>query len=656
MVERLRQIYTDLEGPSEDARYMAWFQLYSEEGKAGRQELEHIIAGHNAILKILLARFLGQIEAEQAVQYIICLLGDLNPSVCEAAQHAFEKNQLRYKIELLYPLLASKQRLAQAFAIETMALASLDKIRPSLYTLLEIADEELLHVLLSALRHLPHRDNLPILKPFLEANNEETRFRALTALGSLYRLQILESPDFFLKATADSSARVRRAAVWILKQKLSPLVVGRLKKLSRDDDDPHVRVEALCGLVLRPDDESIVLHILERLAYDNSTLVTLKGEGLLLSLSSQVIERGLRQAMRSSDLKIRDKALLTLAERSRGASGQYAAELIRALQEETDPKRQLAFLEALGICGDPQAIPILEGYLVGPPVLAYAAMGALLKLLTVDHIDIITRLLGRQALGALLKQSLLRHLRIHIAPTHYSDPLRKQLQDFIYDDNLNIRYLATQLLALSGDLKMAEPLFEHLLTEKDPVNQNLIQESLAEIFQESPPLLVQLMEQHRASPAAIFKLFSYVSNVALQGSHALYLIQAIIGTPLHLVQTVHSARVIMLLARLIQMKKVCLAEAIRGLVDPKDEVHLLHGLAAAFRKKYSQGLDIPFSSLQPFWEEGEAAVQGAVMELLVFTDSRQAVPILTDILCHPRHKAWQPRAATLLREIAGFST
>ena len=178
----LEEIKENISGPSDDARFTGWMALNTSKEPEIMEEINKILLSEDAILKVLLLRFLAHVHEQRSIDYIRQMLVDHNIVVVDAAIKSFDKNKFDDKLECILSVIHCDMPKAQYFAIERLALGGVVKVADALLEMIDNANEELLLVILTALRHLANRQMVKPLKHYFYDKREKIRFKTLYAL------------------------------------------------------------------------------------------------------------------------------------------------------------------------------------------------------------------------------------------------------------------------------------------------------------------------------------------------------------------------------------------------------------------------------------------------------------------------------------------
>ncbi|MBF0106807.1 MAG: hypothetical protein HQM16_15960, partial [Deltaproteobacteria bacterium] len=215
----LQSIRQKIEGESEDARFIAWMELYGSDEKPAEAEINRIINGNDPILKILFCRFLSSAPEDRAADFLVRLLNDQNETVIENAIKAFDKNKLNNKTRKIIPILSAPTLKAQYFAIDRLTSAGVLLATEHLLRKMADAPETMLKAILSGFRFLNDKRVLYDVLPLTNDTREAIRFHALLATAALYESGQRQLHKFIISHLDDPSVEIRRLIVWTLRKK-----------------------------------------------------------------------------------------------------------------------------------------------------------------------------------------------------------------------------------------------------------------------------------------------------------------------------------------------------------------------------------------------------------------------------------------------------
>lgn len=631
-------------GPGEDARFLAWVEIYTSQDPHAPAELEKVFGGTDPLIKISFARFLSRYPQARAIQYLVRLLEDKNRVVHEAAKKAFERNGFEDRFRFLLPLVASPRRPAQYYAIEKLSQALIVDACPRFAKMLAGSDEKLLIHLLKALRYFSDERIYPYIQPYLKDEREEVRFRAVLCLGSLYEGGMRQVRRPYLDRLKDNAPAVRRAVLWGLNRKPDRRDVPLLAAISREDPDPLVRQEALRELLFFPS-YKVIRYLLSLLGTEQEALVRLKIEGILYSFPERVFTKNLWKILKREKGAVQAKATLLLAEQKTGSTP-LADRLIRKLERSQDPKERLLVIEALGVAAAPAAIPTLEKQLRADPLTGYAAIQALLKIWSrFPQAVHVARYLGDEQLTPLFRQTVLKELLKQPQKVQAGSALTTVLLKLLEDDNLNIRYLSAQVLAPHTDEEILGKMAEEILTEEDPAFQKFLRENLQAQLSQHPKWIGDLVAKYQKDPKAVLLFFNVIREAPIFGERLILLLRSLMEPPLQLHQgepkeLFRDLVGAFLVQHKLELKPFC--EAIET-IPGRDEI--LYLLAKALSKAPDLAQGVPIDLLKS-WYEGETE-QGkeAIVDLLSLGGEAGGLRFLTTLVCTEQEKKMGAYAA-----------
>ncbi len=629
-----------IEGPSEDARFTAWMELYLSvpTDRDAQEEVQRLLTSKDPILKILFIRFLSMMNEERAVRYLQTLLCSDNPIVIEAAKRAFEKNQYQAKLKMLMPVLEAPTLVAKSFALKNLSFGGVVHVVDVCLEWLKTQQEvELLSAVLSAMRHLPDRRMLSALDPFLKDSREGIRLRSVFVLGSLYESGILTSVRPLWACLEDESPKVRRAVLWALRQRPSRKDLNLLRRLSLQDPDPLVRQESLIEMSLFPT-LRVIDHFLAVLVSEEDRMVLLRAEGLLFGMNLDRLLKGLKRGLHKQEEKLRNKATILMAEFQRGSEGYYQF-LTKKFSREKEDKKKLPFLEAFGILGNLKAVPLLEATLYQSTILSYASMTALLKILKSEKQPPFVKYLMDTRLPHLLKQMVLKQLIRRGETFFYEKDLVACLLQMVRDPTINIRYLAAQALSLVNHPDILSTMIESLTHEPDPVIRQFFEESLIRTFSKTPSLILDFVSGYQHDADRLHLLLEIMKKSPLSGPLLLSLLNKVPSEKM--MEWIFSAVISDRISMEDFLSRLCLMEA-------KEEI--LKAFLATLQKQ-SKTFTLPTPFLEKWFQESSHSVQKMLIDLMAFSDDRSVVPLLSRLLCDDAFKPLQPRLLNVLQSL-----
>lgn len=645
----LKNIRARIEGPSEDERFTAWTEWYSTPDSRFFEEMNRLLELKDPVLKLLWIRFLSAIPEERAVAYLVELLKDENSIVVEAAKRGFDKNQFENKETFLLPLVLHRNHSPRDFAIEHLYQTGNLELIDGLLSLIPAADEALLLLILTAFRHLPSVRLLPHLIPFLKDPREKIRERAVYALSSLVETNLKSLQKIFVTHLNDSSPVVRIALLWSLRRTPYKKNLNVFLDHARQDPDPAVRQEALLGLADFPATR-VIVQLIQILVTEKNKMVLLKAESVLIGMPPAKVVRGLQHLFKKGSRESHRKAMFYLAtfqKESEGFLRQLAAGLKRAKEE----KWQAAYLETLGILGNPKAFEILHPFVKGPPFLAYTAVGAIVRLSHHGKEWALVPYLKDPSVPDLLKQTMLKDLVRRGSLIHFTDELAGCLTGFLKSARINLRYLSAHALVLAGFESSMRPLLEMLLREKDPTTLKFLEESLIGYLTQNPRTYLLLLEEFQNQPPAVSLLLTLMKGVLLERAAAAALIHSLLSSSLRLHEGVHAALFGEMLASWIRRNHVPLEWILeRAIGDPQKE-ETIPFLIRSFVRAPVPDLVPSTGKLKSWFEHGSEALRGALLELIRFSKDLQAARLPAAVLCRETMKLHHAKALKALQSL-----
>ena len=653
MTLNLEKIRKELEGQSDDARYDAWLELYTSEEKEGAEELQKIVQSKDPILKVLFLRFLGHVNQERAVIYIVQLLQDKNPVVVDAAKKSFDKNLYNAKLKKLIPLISFSQRPAKYFAIEKLSQGGEISILDDLLKMLEEgADEDLLIQLLTALRFLADKKVIPHILPFLKDDREIVRLKVVLVLGAIFEFGYFPVKKTLLTLLSDPAPNIRRTVLWSIRRYPVKQDIPLLLQISLKDPDPTVRQESLIELGSFPIPK-VVQHLLKLMVFETDRLLVLKAEGILLSLSPDLLVKGLKGLLHRGDPRLRNKAMLLFAQFEKN-SKPYLRYLLKGLQAVKNDKEKIPFLEALGVIEAKEGIPLLEKEIHGSYLVAYTAMVSLTKIWRVLPAPPVLQYLQDAKLHPLLRQMILRYLVRKGSPAVFSEEMVALLTRFLKDENTNVRYLSAQALVLSGRESAVHALFEMILKETDPTSLKFLEENILRLLVQNTSLFPALIGENLQNRHAVEILFDMMGEGEIPSKQLLAMIPAVLKEPLRLMQTAYGDLCVDFVHSAVVLRQVTLESVLEAVADCPDQNRLLSGLAKRFAKNRSFRFSLSASIVKKLLQTKDPLQNEAVIELLGLTEGETAVEPLVAVVCDASLAPFHGLASDSLKRLLGM--
>ncbi|MFH1724254.1 MAG: HEAT repeat domain-containing protein [Elusimicrobiota bacterium] len=450
----------------EIGRYELFLDLYYSRREEDRELIKRVLAGDDAIVKMMFLQYLEEIPAQRAVSLFLPLLEDDNEIIRDAAMQAYKRSVFAQKNKLLRPYVASQRPGAACFAIGALARQGDRDVLPALLGRLPNAPPEVQREILEGLRYLPDPRCVPALIPFADSREEDGRYRAIRALAEMKSRGHPVRAAIFLDRVQDDSARVRRAALLGL-QAFPSQKVARVfleKALSEDEPMPSRR-RAIQGLASFPDQEWVE-PLVTLMSRDPSGPLRLTIEIALKRFPADVLKRGLFAVLDGGDAAVRQQAALIVAE-FLGEDPEVRRRIMEFWEKAEDMQARLGAMEVLGELGGTELIPLLLSVLKENQVLAYTAIGVLNRLWTAESGPQILKLLKEPELPQFAKQALLSAiLRRGLDDTMRQD-LLPWLLEGLGDEVTNIRYLSLQILEWYPVEAWVQPVLRMLCGETD---------------------------------------------------------------------------------------------------------------------------------------------------------------------------------------------
>lgn len=648
----IAKIHADIEGVSEDARFLAFMTLYESEDEAASREIEHVLEWRDPILKLKLLRFLGHVPEERAARYICWLMEDENHVVIEAAERTFERNACDGKLKLLLPLLHSPHVGTQLYAIDKVGQAGLMEALDPLLKILVGCDADtpvaLVLAVVTALRLMPHTKAADPLLRWMNDPRVELRFRVVMALGTIYEIGLrrLSAPLHHL--LQDPEARVRQAAIWALRRRPHRHDLPRLFEMSRRDPDPQVRQEAILELGQFPTSR-VIQHLLDVLEGETNRLVTLQCEAALLKMDHDDLMKGLTHIMQHKSGTARHRAMLMASEFQHG-SKRFLKFLVTGMNKASTDKDRLSYIEALGILGMPEAAPALQPLLTASPIVAYVAMAAYLKVGGDD--DVLIHYLEDPAGGHLLKQMILRHMvRKNVQSAIHKDRLVRSLQGFLHGDNINMRYLAAQMLIRVAGPLAREELLEVIPHEEDPASHKLLRDSLLGFFTEQPSSFSETLRKERHNDGKFKVLCDIFPDLIWSGADIIQELPQLLDPQIVNGDMAYMECCVSWVSQQVIQGRVQLDQVMRVITQSDAPGQALPRLALQLNHVKDMRLAVSPDLLAQRMAVGSDPERDAMIDLMGVARNPEAIPVLVSVICNDHMRPFHGRAVEALSQI-----
>jgi hypothetical protein len=391
--------------------------------------------------------------------------------------------------------------------------------------------------------------------------------------------------------------------------------------------------------------EQLAFFLLETLVNENDQSVLLKAEAVLLSFPSAVLTKVMWRVVKSETGKLQHRALVILASLSSG-DVKLTHYLLRKLRDEENPKQILPILEALGITENPRAVPMIEPHVKGNPVLAYTAIRSLVKIWVHHHDAVpIATYLEDPEITPLFKQTILKQMLKTGESQLYADTMQPCLVQFLDHENLNIRYLSAQVLAPVPSKDIAEQFFRLLLKEDDMTFTQFLRKSIQSQLTDHPAWMAALVHNHLESKESIRFLFAIIQESKLIGTKLVQLLLSLLAPPVLLHQSLHKDMLQSYLAAVLFQRKMDVAPLMRGMVELPGKDIVVRMLADILRSYPGISFDISVDQLIGWFDEDNAELKSAIIELLSLSKNHQSIAFLVSLVCRDDTQAYQQTAA-----------
>lgn len=642
----LQTIRRDIEEGTEDARFGAWLAWYHADTEPVRRAWEQLVRGGDPILKVLCCRFLAHMADARAIQTLQEFMLDANPVVFRAATQAFSENRYAQKDRHLLPLLTTDLGPALHFAIDQLAKGGEHESLDYLLALLPNADEALLLHVLRALRHFPESRLLLEMRPWLADARAPIRVHAILVVGAVYAAGSAAAHARLAAAVTDAHAAVRQAAIWSLCQRPRRRDVTLLLARLTADADARVQAECLRGLAHFPN-VHVVATLVRLAATTTAHALALGAEGILLSLPPRLVARGVRTLYDAPEIAVRSKAILLGVQVERRVAWMLRW-LTSALHRAGTEREQLLYIEALGVLGEPRAIAVLEPLLAATPLVAYAALGALLQLLPVTAPE---RLLPYLACPrATLQQQVLRALARRVVLGRADAIAVAPLRPFLQSSAMNLCYLAIQVLARIGDAAMVPEIGARLAAEPDAsVRARFIEAAQPLLVRHAPAVIQWLRTANVADDVVVACLHVYrvVEPTVVAWDP---FVEALFAEPWDAGGVAFATYAVPLVVALLSAGRLDMTRLLGWLLETDVRREWLARLVPALQDTSIQ-LQLPIDQMVTWMDTHTDATRRVLIEALSFSPQAEAVQWLAARLGDETWVPWHAEIGAALRRI-----
>jgi hypothetical protein len=406
-----------------------------------------------------------------------------------------------------------------------------------------------------------------------------------------------------------------------------------------------VRQEALVALGAYPT-EAVIRHLMQVMVDEGDRWVKLKCESVLLGMPPQALVKGLDRVLAHTTGTVHHKAILMAAEFQQG-SEHYFRYLTKGLAAAITDKEKIPYLEALGAFGSADAVPLLLHHLQSPPVVAYVAMASLLKV-SPSAEPYVTYLENPN--GALmLKQMILRHMirRPRIDDNHRSR-LVTCLLDFLKGDNINMRYLAAQVLIHISGSAAQEAVLDAIAIETDPASLRLLRNSLIEFFTQDPPGYVALLIRRREDPVAFRELGNLLAQIIWSESDVVSQLPRMLAPRLVRNDTRYVDQCVTWLAAQIAQGRLSMEAVLSALATSDGSDDVLVRLARQLAAQPDIHVTVSAEAFRQRMQSGSEASREAMIDLMGVAKNNAVIPVLVSVVCNDHLQRLHPAAVRAL--------
>ncbi|MBI5208768.1 MAG: HEAT repeat domain-containing protein [Elusimicrobia bacterium] len=513
-------------------RYGAFLRLYSSGDPRDRIMLKSMYLSADPLVPLILLQYLEDIPEKKAIVPIIMLIEKGNLAVSRAAMAAYRKNHYPGKPRLLKPLILSHNVTACRFAVRTLSRAGFPDALPLILRELPEREDPVLSEMIIALRFLPDRRSLTALLPFASSKDEPIRYLALQTLASLQMHDPALPASFFLDKAKDESLRIRRVALEALQRRSAPAFTGILiESALRREEDEASRERAIRALAAFPSTD-VVAPLVSILCGDDPASLKLAAEVVLKNLPPRIQKGGLVRLLDAARPDYRRWAAVLLAQFLGGDPA--VRKILFDLWKEADDEAAVDLTEMLRELGGADAQGMLISAMRRNNLVAYAAAGALARIMGAGSGPRILAMLQDPLTSAMARQALLAHWAKRSPDEAMKPALLPWLLETLHHDVLNMRYLALQTLAwypLEGKVR---GLLDLLCREASPDVVRAVYRQFLRGLGRDPTPLVRALAEHPEHPRLMGHMVRVLTSQAWSPEVSLPLLELLMEPPLGL--------------------------------------------------------------------------------------------------------------------------
>ncbi|MCP5463750.1 MAG: HEAT repeat domain-containing protein [Deltaproteobacteria bacterium] len=626
----LERLFAQTTSESDDVRFSAWMQIYQSDDPKAKAFLEQVASSGQISQKVLFCKFLGFLEDEYSARILVDLICDTEPLVVHQAILAFDKNNFQRRVYFLLPVLKAPLKEAQVFAVNKFCLESVSEAVHPVLDMLKQADEDLILEILSGLRFLADKRLFQDLKIYLGHPNERIRWRAIMIYGSLYETGVTRARRLLVRRLSDRSAQIRRSIIWTLRRNDDRRNLRLFLKLAEQDPDPTVRQEALTALGRFPS-KTVIKNLVKLLVKEKNRMVVLKGEAVLLSIPTKQLIIGLKNLLTYHDKFVRNKVMIMYAEFQK-TSETFFAFLIKELKKTKSDMDKIPIIESLGLLGNKAAIPQLEKLLAESPLLSYTSMMALLKIYGFDKSFPFLKYSQEVKLSALVRQIVMKHFIKISDDSMYNDEIVTHCMSLLSNTNLNIRYLATQILSKVQDPKVLVPFFKSFVNEDDPTAFRLLKENIHRLVQSNPKLFEVLLQNFYDHDIGVLQIFLIMKEANLNKNALLQIIKSCLSLPLLILNKTCAPSFIELVFTYVLKERISITDIIALQCEPGQKQQLLKGLLGHIKRYKRKKVVIGEHHVETWYsDQDEPEQKQIIIELISHTTGIESIRFLIDL-------------------------
>src|SRR3989338_1399358 len=497
MKEKISHILEGLQHSDWRIRNQAYLNLMDTTSEEALPLFWEMMDKTDDLMMIYFCRWISKNMFVSSLKYILELLSDARLRISKEAMFSIEKIlkqdviSEKNKINVLVQILLQAKEEGKIFAARMAAKYRKNACGPILVRVLaEGGSPKLKKECVDALRELQERRTIPQLEICLQDTNTDVLYATLFALGDMgfSSLKGWRKLRPFLK---DERATIRHVAIWAIGRLGQKKVISDLANILREDKNTTCQIEA-CKRLSKIQDKKVVPMLLDVAALNSDQNVKNVAIFCLDQVSSGIAFQQYYKMRKTQNKEVRVQLFIQMAKTQHPKAFLYLSQVVL---KELDLHIRAAAAEALAYTENKKAIPILKKVLDGNPVVSYSAMLSLAQLMGPEEVPFVVELLENQKTPKLTQQLLLKHIALKAKDKKifFTQKLIDVLLNKLSYPDVNITYLAAQILGESYDLSAVIPLFQLVMRSQDAQVKLKAKEAINCIIDGDVALLIKLL-------------------------------------------------------------------------------------------------------------------------------------------------------------------